>query len=439
MERSRRATALVALAWACSAGCGGGEERVDGIFTTAEWTIVESLSPLPEPPDDPTNAYDLDPRAATLGQMLFFETEISGPLGVGDDGMNGSVGPVGAEGLLGCVSCHDADDHFYDSRSRPGNVSIGTFWGKRNTPTVLNAVYYEWISWDGVRDSLWSQAAQSIEGSSGGDRLRVAHVMFEQYRDLYDELYEPDLDPALDPAHPDAARFPARARGDSPEWEAMASEDREIVNRILVNFGKSIAAYERLIVARETPFDRYVAGDLTAISPSAKRGLRLFVGRAACATCHAGPLLSDDDFHSVGIPQEGEHIPETDDGRFAAVERLLASSFNGAGRYSDDPEAGAARLEGLVADESLRGLFRTKGLRSCSQTPPYMHTGAFTTLREVVEHYNRGGVEEGFSGTIDPVLRPLNLSEREIDDLVAFLESLAGDHVAEELRRDTSR
>lgn len=414
--------------------------RIDDVFTEAEWALVQGLSPLPEPPDDPTNAYDLDPRAAELGQMLFFDTDFSGPIVVGDDGANGGLGPVGAAGLVGCVSCHDVERAFVDTRSRPPNVSLAIDRGRRNSMTLVNAVYYDWIHWAGDRDSLWSQATQSLEAAFGSDRLYTAHVMYEKYRDLYDPIFEPDLDPALDPAHPDAARFPLHGRPSTPEWEAMVAADQEIVTRIVVNFGKAIAAYERRLVVRESAFDRYVAGNSSAISLSAKRGLRLFVGRAGCVGCHSGPLLSDDAFHSVGVPQFGVNVPLVDDGRMAAVDRLLSSPFNGAGPFSDDPVAGAARLADLSAgDESLRGLFRTKGLRGISQTAPYMHTGGIATLREVVEHYNRGGAEDGFSGEIDAIIRPLNLSPREVDDLVAFLESLEGDDLPADLRRDTAR
>jgi cytochrome c peroxidase len=188
-------------------------------------------------------------------------------------------------------------------------------------------------------------------------------------------------------------------------------------------------------VSRNAPFDRYVAGDTSAIGPAAKRGLKLFVGKAGCVHCHSSPFFSDNSFHSDGVPQEGPHVPRSDSGRFTAVGTLLANEFNSSGAYSDDPEVG--RLSGLVQEESQRGLFRTKHLRQIGETAPYMHTGALATLRDVVDFYDAGGGEAGFEGTKDPFLRPLDLSSDEKDDLVAFLETLTGEPIDPRLLEDT--
>ena len=85
----------------------------------------------------------------------------------------------------------------------------------------------------------------------------------------------------------------------------------DVVTQVLVNFGKAIAAYENKLVSLEAPFDRFVheGKDSTAISPAAKRGARLFVGKASCIDCHNGPMLTDKGFHNIGIPQVGDHVP----------------------------------------------------------------------------------------------------------------------------------
>jgi cytochrome c peroxidase len=217
----------------------------------------------------------------------------------------------------------------------------------------------------------------------------------------------------------------------------MDPPDQVIVNRIFANFGKALAAYERLVVSRGAPFDRYVAGDTAAISPAAKRGLKLFVGKAACVGCHDTPLFSDNQFHNVGVPQEGEHVPATDTGRFDGVARLLASEFNSDGDYSDD--TGTGRLAGLAQSEQDRGKFRTKFLRQVGESGPYMHTGNFATLTEVIQFYNQGGGESGFDGSKDPRVVPLNLSSAEIADLAAFLGSLTGEPVPAALGENTAK
>jgi cytochrome c peroxidase len=208
------------------------------------------------------------------------------------------------------------------------------------------------------------------------------------------------------------------------------------MNRAFANFGKALAAYERRLLSDGAPFDRYAAGDTGAMSEPAKRGLKLFIGKAACVACHNGPTFSDEEFHVTGVPQIGEHVLESDGGRYDAIPFYLSWDFNTAGPYSDDPAID--RTRGVTQDEALLGAFRTKGLRSVAETAPFMHTGHLATLQEVVELYNDGGAESGFAGAKDALIQPLNLTPQEIQDLVAFLESLTGEPVPEALRRDPS-
>ncbi len=151
------------------------------------------------------------------------------------------------------------------------------------------------------------------------------------------------------------------------------------------NVGKGIGAFTRSIITRNSAFDRYLKGDDSAMSAKALRGLMLFVGKARCAACHDGVNFTDDSFHNTGL--------ETDD--------------IGRGKF----EKG----------EHFKFAFKTPGLRNTVLTGPYMHDGSIKTLREIVEFYNKGGMrKEG----IDPEIKPLNLSDEEIDELLAFLEAL---------------
>ncbi|HSN98020.1 MAG TPA: cytochrome c peroxidase [Candidatus Nanopelagicales bacterium] len=418
--------------------CSEDEELVDGRFTQAEWAKVQTLSPLPDVPEDTTNRYADDPAAAALGQRLFNEKGYSGPLFVGDDGTNGGLGAVGESGKVACASCHEGP-WMIDLRSNPNNASLGADWIPRNANTLVNVAFYEpWFENDGISDSLWSDVLVDPEFhlAINGSRLKLAHVMWDKYREEYNAVFDPDLDPALDPAAPDAARFPEDGRPGDDRWESMAPADQEIVTVIYVNFAKAVGAYMRLLVSREAPFDRYVAGDRSAIGEEAKRGLQLFIGKAGCVACHEGPHFSDDDFHVNGLRAEGPHIIPEETGRYAIIERMLANPFNSDGPYSDDRSTG--RLDGLALTEEARGQWRTKGLRSVAETAPYMHTGQFEALRDVVSFYNDGGHESGFVGVKSDKIVPLNLTEQEIDDLVAFLETLTGEEVPAALREDTS-
>lgn len=409
-------------------GCGG---PPDG-FTESEWETVQGMSPLPAMPADPTNKYADNLAAAKLGQKLFFDPRYSGPLKVADDGTNGGLGQLGETGKVSCGSCHLPEAHFADNRSKPGNVSVGANHSTRNSPSLINVGYYEWFTWAGRLDSLWTQGSVSPESPDlVGDRCAVAHLLWDHYRAEYDAIFDDKLPAALDPAAADAARFPAlckpKAMGaaDGP-WELMEAPDRKLIMRIMSNVGKAFAAYERKLVSGDAPFDQYVAGDKDALTASQKRGLKLFVGKAFCVQCHSSPIFSDQKFHNVGVPQVGPNVPEVDEGRFVDLPKALANPYTSAGEFSDDPAAGEAKVNGLVATEEDRGAFRTKNLRGVAETAPYYHNGSIATLREVVDFYARGGGDANFQGTKDAKLQPLDLSEQEKDDLVAFLESLTG-------------
>lgn len=153
------------------------------------------------------------------------------------------------------------------------------------------------------------------------------------------------------------------------------------------NIAKAIAAFERTIVISDTAFDRYLQGDDDAITADAKAGMKLFAGKASCITCHAGPMLSDSAYHNLGF--------SGDDGRFAVTN--------------------------IEAD---KGKFRTPGLRGVTHTAPYMHDGSLETLEDVVNYYNVGG---GTDENKSELIFPLNLNKKEVQQLVAFLESLGGE------------
>jgi cytochrome c peroxidase len=399
-------------------------------------------SPLPAVPPDPTNAYADDAQAAVLGQRLYMDRSYSGALNVGTDGGNGGLGDAGVRGLVSCFSCH-ASAAGDDNRTVPNNVSLGTGYGTRNALPVVNSSFYAWTNWGGRFDTQWSLPLAVAENPNimKSTRLEVAHLIFDKYRADYDAIFTPTLDPALAPDAGDASRFPAagkpKAAAADPDgpWELMAAGDRTIVNRIYANYGKAIAAYLRKLVSRNAPFDRFIAGNDAAISDSAKRGLKVFLGKGDCRDCHSGPNFADDQFHALGVPQTGVRVPATDLGRYADVPPLLASPFNSAGAFSDQPDAG--KLTGLTQQASQLGAFRTKSLRGLSASGPYMHAGQQATLEEVIDFYDVGGGTVPDGGT--KTLQALNLTAAEKADLAAFLRTLDGEAVPAALLDDTSR
>lgn len=435
MKMATRFTWGLGAVLAAVAGCGGEDaELVDGVFTAEEWAKIQTLSPLPEkPPPDTTNKYADDPKAAELGQRFFFEKAYSGPLLVGDDGTNGGLGAVGEEGKIACVSCHEGE-WMIDLRSKPNNATLGADWLPRNSNSIVNAAYYApWIENDGVSDSMWSDALidpDELSIAMNGSRLRVVHVIYEKYEAEYNAVFDPELDASI-------ATLPLHGKPGMPEWEMLTADQKKMVNTVFVNFGKALQAYMRLLVSGNAAFDKYVAGDTSALSLSAKNGLKLFVNKANCVECHKSSHFSDDKFHVIGLVAEGPHIIADEVGRANVIDRMMQNPFNSSGEFSDDRNTG--RLDDLPMSDEETGKWRTKGLRNVAMTGPYMHTGQFDNLTDIVKFYNGGGDLMGFVGKKDEAIMELNLTDAEIADIVAFLESLTGDPVPAELRTDTSK
>ena len=154
---------------------------------------------------------------------------------------------------------------------------------------------------------------------------------------------------------------------------------------------KAIASFERTIVSGPSPYDRFLQGDKKALSAEAQRGMEIFNGKGTCIACHSGPLLSDQSFHNLGI---GMNAAKPDIGR-----------------------------EAVTKDPKDRGRFKTPGLRNVANTYPYMHDGQTSTLEAVIELHNKGGIP---NSNLDPLIKPLGLTDTEKKDLLAFLKALTG-------------
>jgi cytochrome c peroxidase len=385
-------------------------------LTEEDRAQLETMALVPLPAS-PSNSVADDKDAAALGQKFYFDARFSGPLVESSE----ELGPAGTRGAVACATCHDPAQGGADVRPL-GGTSLGAAWTKRNSPSVINAAYSTWLFWDGRRDSLWSQAVAPVESDHEHNftRVQVARVIYDKYRAPFEGVFGPM--PAMD----DASRFPLAGKPGDAAWDGMAPADQAAVDRVFANFGKAIEAYERQLVDTSSKFDRFVAGDDAALSPQAIRGAKLFVGKAACNECHSGPMLSDGKFHNHGVPQHGAKVPATDRGRSDGIPQLLQTEFNTAGAYSDMDRPD--RWKDLrVADGDL-GAFKTPTLRNVSKTGPYMHTGGFANLWDVVNWYNQAAGTDGFSGKREAAsLVPLQLTNEEMADLVEFLKALEGD------------
>ncbi len=379
-------------------------------WTESEIDILHSLwignlGPLAS---DPSNAVADDPRAVEFGHHLFFDKRMSG------------------NGQIACSTCHRPGQRFTDGL--PKGQAIGE--SKRNTPSIIGVAYSPWLYWDGRRDSLWSQAISPLEDANehGGSRMQYVHLIDTDptYRKIYEDLFGklPDIS--------DRDRFPDKAGPVSDPalnaaWLAMAKNDREIANRIYSNIGKSIAAYERILVPGSSRFDTYVeavvSGDEVSqqqiLSRDEIMGLRLFLGAANCTQCHNGPLFTNNEFHNTGVISFPDEVP--DQGRVKGVRAVQLDPFNCLGSYADASEIDCAELRFVRTGSDLIGAIRTPSLRNLEGTNPYMHKGQLATIAEVLEHYNRAPLAMIGHNEAEP----LDLSGRELLQLESFLGSLA--------------
>lgn len=427
MRRADRAPAPLWLALAstlcgaiAAATAGPASEPVRAAPRGDPWSAADKatlgamqLARLPAPPADPSNAVEQRAEAVALGKRLFADPRLSG------------------NGRVSCASCHDPERQFQDGL--PLGKGIGT--GSRRTMPIAGAAHGPWMFWDGRKDSLWSQALGPLEDAAehGGNRARLVRALEAGYRTEYEALF--GRFPSLDGVPADAGPLGTAPQRDA--WARLSNAQRDAVNRAFANLGKAIAAYERTLSPGESRFDRYVGALLAddpqgqqALSAQEIRGLRLFIGKGQCATCHNGPLLTDQHFHNTGVPQRDPL--RADRGRGAALARVLGDEFNCLGRYSDATRDGCQELRFVAADDpGMEGAFKTPGLRNVAERAPYMHAGQFATLDEVVAHYARppaatvGRSELVQAGNAPRERRPIRLADDEARDVVAFLRALS--------------
>lgn len=297
----------------------------------------------------------MTPERVALGRRLFFDPRLS------------------ADGSLSCASCHEPARGFTDGRAR----SVGVFGrvGVRSAPTLVNRAYGRAFFWDGRATTLEEQVLQPIENPAElgltTDRAVERLASGAEYAGRFEEAFGGPVD--------------------------------------RMTLARALAAYVRSILAGDSPVDRYLNGESTALSIEAREGLRLFRGRANCVACHLGPTFSDERFHNTGVAWAGQA------GR--------AGRAGGAGQAGWDGELldiGRAAVTGKLED---RGAFKTPTLRQIADTAPYMHDGRFSSLREVIDFYDDGGIANPYR---DEELRPLRLTLEEKRALEAFLRSLSG-------------
>ncbi len=297
------------------------------------------LSPVPWPADNPYNQ-----KKAELGRLLYFDKRLS------------------ADGSISCATCHQTRLAFTDHKSV--SEGIGGQKGTRNSPTVINAGYESHLFWDGRAPSLEEQAKgpiANIKEMALTDDAHKAHFQCHErvkkvsgYRELFKLVFG----------------------GDECSMDDIA---------------KALATFERTVLSGNSAYDRYAAGDKTAMNEEQIHGYQVFK-RSGCANCHFGPTFTDGRFINIGI---GMNAPKPDLGRYE-----------------------------ITKDKKDWGAFKTPTLREVAHTYPYMHDGSLHTLEEVIDYYDKGG---NANPNLHPLMKPLHLSEKEKKDLISFLKALNGE------------
>ncbi|MEL6109934.1 MAG: cytochrome c peroxidase [Planctomycetota bacterium] len=310
----------------------GRRSKTERLLASRAPVVVKTPLGLPTfsvPSDNP-----LTQGKVALGKQLFFDKRLS------------------VDDSVSCASCHDPSLGWSDGRVV--SMGVGGQPSSRNSPGIFNGAFGHFFFWDGRSNSLEEQSVQPITNSQemGFTSLTQAAAKLneiEGYRDQFSLVFD----------------------------DGVTAQ----------NLKSAITAFERTLVAGNSPFDRYNAGDKTSMSESAIRGMKVFFHEGHCSACHSGPLLSDGGFHNLGVGMRG---PSVDPGRISVTNR-----------------------------RGDRGSFKTPSLRDVSRTAPYMHDGSLRSLEDVIDFYDRGGVQ---NPQLDEEIYALELTDQQKRDLAQFLQ-----------------
>jgi cytochrome c peroxidase len=331
-------------------------------LTLVHFSCAASLEPLRSVPVRADNPQT--PAKIELGKKLFFDRRLSG------------------DGTMSCATCHNPELALTDGLDI--SLSYPTTKNWRNSPTLIDVAFRTFLFHDGRAKTLEEQALfpmmSAFEMNKNLDYLEEQIQMVPEYDAEFGKVFGGEV---------------------TRERIAMA-----------------IASFERTLVSKTTPLDRYLRGDEAALSGDAKRGLAIFKGRGKCIECHNGTDLTDDKFYALNVPENPKLM---DDPRVTTTMRFVGKVYH-YDEYRSMKEDPGRYL--ITKDKKDWKAFRTPVLRYVAKTGPYMHNGVFGSLEEVIEFFDGGG------GAGNEVLKPLGLSDRERIYLKTFLiEALTGEDV----------
>jgi len=322
-----------------------------------------SFEPLPAVPISPENP--LTPEKVELGKKLFFDRRLSG------------------DGTMACATCHNPETGYTDGLAI--SLSYPTTRNWRHASSLINLAYNDAFFWDGRATNMEEQALFPIMS---------AFEMNQNLDFLEEELKE----------------VPEYVKAFLDVFGGEITRER---------IGMALAAFQKTIISKDSPLDKYVQGDTDALNAIQKEGYDIFVGKGNCIACHNGANLTDNKFHNLGVP---ENTAATGDSRVEATRRFTAkvSGYKAYRTLTEDPGRYL-----VTKDRKDWKAFKTPTLREIGLTGPYMHNGVLETLEDVINFFNKGG---GDDPNKSPLLKPLNLTDDEKLTLEVFLkEALKGD------------
>jgi cytochrome c peroxidase len=387
ISNSSKAAWLLATAALVAVGDAQAQTRLQA----EEIALLASLGPWPAPIEhDPSNALSGTKAGIALGRALFRDKRLSG------------------QGDMSCASCHTPRQGFAEARA----LSQGRQLLTRNSPSLWNQAGQRWFAWDGASDSLWMHSIKPLLNplEMGASHDHIAQLL--------------QSDPKL-----------AALRRRLPAHNLRADAGVTEPESLTVTAAKALAAFTETLRSPRTPFDRYRDAVLNQdwaqakrYPENAERGFKLFVGKANCISCHAGPNFTNGEFADTGL---GHFIrvpgreSEVDSGRHGGVSKVIADRYNLLGGFSDTPPSAATHTRYVKNHHALFGQFKVPSLRELKKTGPYMHDGRLASLQEVVRHYSTVSPDRLHSDG-EKSLKALGLSQAEAGDLLGFLESLTG-------------
>lgn len=301
--------------------------------------IPLGLPPIPWPKDNPYSK-----EKEELGRLLYFDTRLS------------------SDHTVSCASCHNMPCGYSDCKKIA--VGIDSEKGVRHSPTVINTAYATLLFWDGRASSLEEQCKGPLANTKEMTTTPNPHEAHEQCAERIKEI---------------------------PGYRALFKKAFGSDQINIDGIAKAIATFERTILSGNSAYDRYRAGERSALSEEQIKGMVIFK-KSGCANCHGGFNFTDNRFHNIGVGMDATN-PDL-------------------GRYL------------VTHDERDWGAFKTPTLREVERSPPYMHDGSLKSLEDVVEYYDRGGIK---NKNLHPLMKPLNLSDEEKKALISFLRALNGE------------